>query len=126
MDVSTGVFRTFRNDPARPDSLSSNAVTSVFEDSRGAIWIGTYQGGLNRFEARTETFTHYRHDAADLRSLSGDIVTTLAEGPAGVLWWAPTAAASPAPSPKRVSPCGCATIRRTRRRWPAIPSTRCT
>jgi diguanylate cyclase (GGDEF)-like protein len=86
MDISSGAFRTYRNDPARPDSLSSNAVTTIFEDSRGSLWVGTYQGGLNRFDARSESFAHYRHDPADPRSLSGDIVTTLAEGPAGVLW----------------------------------------
>ena len=31
------------------DGLRSNSVTSVLSDSRGYLWIGTYQG-LNRYD----------------------------------------------------------------------------
>jgi signal transduction histidine kinase/ligand-binding sensor domain-containing protein len=33
------------------DGLSSNNILSIYQDARGAMWIGTGGGGINRFEA---------------------------------------------------------------------------
>jgi signal transduction histidine kinase/ligand-binding sensor domain-containing protein/DNA-binding response OmpR family regulator len=40
-------IKHFRNDPADVNSLSSDLVYSVIEDSRGRIWVGTLGGGIN-------------------------------------------------------------------------------
>ena len=37
----------YRHDPADPASLSSNNVYMTFVDSKGHIWVGTLDGGLN-------------------------------------------------------------------------------
>ena len=47
------------NDPA---SLSDARVRSIFEDSRGRLWVGTYGGGLNRFDRERGVFERFRHD----------------------------------------------------------------
>ncbi|MDR2805400.1 MAG: hybrid sensor histidine kinase/response regulator, partial [Dysgonamonadaceae bacterium] len=55
----------FRKNPDDIYSLSDNAVYSVFEDSKGHIWIGTYGGGLNLIEdsaADKLRFIHYRNN----------------------------------------------------------------
>ena len=39
------------------DGLASNRVRSIYEDERGTLWIGTYDGGLSRF--RDGKFTNY-------------------------------------------------------------------
>ncbi len=44
----------FRHDPADPFSLSHDNVYSVFEDSSGRIWVGTYNGGLNYMEESSD------------------------------------------------------------------------
>ena len=46
------------HDPANPDSLSSNIVTSVFEDKAGIIWVAT-DNGLNSFDKKTGIFKRY-------------------------------------------------------------------
>ena len=44
-------------DPDVPGSLSNGFVTSVREDGRGMIWLGTYGGGLNRYDRATGLFS---------------------------------------------------------------------
>ena len=41
--------------------LDDDKVASLYEDSKGILWLGTVQGGLNRFVKSTNTFTSY-HD----------------------------------------------------------------
>ncbi|HLP13762.1 MAG TPA: two-component regulator propeller domain-containing protein [Flavobacteriales bacterium] len=55
-------------------------VTCIFQDSRGYIWIGTQNGGLNRFDGRT--FVNYNK----LKGLPGNNVMGICEDPAGNLW----------------------------------------
>lgn len=40
----------FKNDPEDPHSLSTNTLMSIWEGERGHLWIGTYGGGMNRFD----------------------------------------------------------------------------
>ena len=60
MDRATGHFKTYRHRKGDPRSLSLDQVFSVMEDSQGRLWIGTEGGGLDLFEAETETFKSYR------------------------------------------------------------------
>ena len=52
------------HDPANPNSFGSHSVSSIGADSRGHLWFGTMDDGLDRFDPATETFTHYRNDSA--------------------------------------------------------------
>ena len=42
---------------------------AIVEDSSGIIWIGTYGGGLNRWDKKTNQFTHFRHDPSNPKTL---------------------------------------------------------
>ena len=79
-------FRVFYPDPADASSLSHSWAEKIYVDRAGTLWVGTHGGGLNRFDAATETFTHFRHDPRDPTSLSHDIVTAILEDHTGVLW----------------------------------------
>ncbi|MDX1614143.1 MAG: two-component regulator propeller domain-containing protein [Candidatus Promineifilaceae bacterium] len=76
----------FENDPQEPSSLSDNTVLALWEDQRGILWAGTAHGGLNRFEADSETFAAYRHDASDEHSIPADRINDVYEDSAGQLW----------------------------------------
>ncbi|MCJ8268568.1 MAG: ATP-binding protein, partial [Psychrosphaera sp.] len=61
-------------------------IYSVFEDSKGDLWVGTERGGLNRFDRDSEQFEHFRHQANVPNSLSHDEVWVITEDAEGVLW----------------------------------------
>jgi signal transduction histidine kinase/ligand-binding sensor domain-containing protein len=78
LDERTGKFTHFNHDPADPNSLSSNLVRALYEDSQGTIWVGTGfafhpspadDGGLNRFDRETGTFTRYLHQPGNSKSI---------------------------------------------------------
>ncbi|MCJ8271076.1 MAG: hypothetical protein MJK04_16950, partial [Psychrosphaera sp.] len=69
-----------------PGSLSHNVVSSLFEDSQGTLWVGTYGGGLNRYQTQQNRFTHFNHDLADLNSLSDDVIMSIYEDKQGAIW----------------------------------------
>lgn len=84
-------FKKFVFDPASKNTISNNGVTALFDDGEQYLWIGTGEGGLNRYEHATETFTHYRHDPQDPLSLSSDNITSIARDKRGRLWIGTTA-----------------------------------
>ena len=50
-------LENFRYSPTDQGSISSNAPTGITEDSHGLIWITTLGGGLNKYDARTNSFS---------------------------------------------------------------------
>lgn len=68
------------------NGLSDNFVWAIFQDRAGALWIGTYGGGLNRFERDSGSWSHYRHDPGNPTSLSNDTVRAVCQDWQGALW----------------------------------------
>ena len=58
-------FTRYLHDPNDPNSLASNYVMSLFEDSRGTFWIGTWNHGLVKMEREKEIFTRYFYDPSE-------------------------------------------------------------
>src|SRR5579859_715302 len=63
--------------------LSNNAVTCVYQDARGFMWFGTYDG-LNRYDGYG--FTVYRTMIGDSNSIPFDNVATIAGDSQHDLW----------------------------------------
>jgi len=85
IDGKDGRYSLFRQGPG-PANLSNSFVTSTVEDRSGDLWIGTYGGGLNRYDPRTRRFTVFRHNPANPESLSNDTVISLMLDHNGVIW----------------------------------------
>ena len=68
MDREKGIFERHPYNPANPQQLGrpplkgvefGDPITFIREDARGAIWIGTYLSGINRYDTGTKKITHY-------------------------------------------------------------------
>lgn len=79
-------FKVFKHIPQDSTSLASNNIQHLYLDSKGALWVGAWQGGFARYHPQTESFTTYRHDAQKSNTLSNDEVTSIVEDPSGYLW----------------------------------------
>jgi signal transduction histidine kinase/ligand-binding sensor domain-containing protein/CheY-like chemotaxis protein len=82
---SEPTFIRYMPNPANPKSLS-NMIVSIYEDKSGTLWIGTWGGGLNKFDREKEIFTYYKHDENDPSSLSNDIIGSIYEDSFETLW----------------------------------------
>jgi signal transduction histidine kinase/ligand-binding sensor domain-containing protein len=79
-------FKHWINEPANPGSLSHNDVRSIYEDRSGVLWIGTWDGGLNKFDREQKKFTYWKNDPLDSHSLSDNSVYSICEDRSDVLW----------------------------------------
>lgn len=79
-------FQAFSHDEFDTLSISDNIIYAIHEDSRGNLWIGTRNGGLNRFHRRKETFQHYRYSPEKKGSLSDNRVQAILDDEEGNLW----------------------------------------
>ncbi len=78
------------NEPEVGTSLAPGPIRSLFEDTSGAIWIGTLTGGLSRLSALPPTTVVYRHAESRPESIAADEVLKLSPGSDG-LWLSTTA-----------------------------------
>jgi signal transduction histidine kinase/ligand-binding sensor domain-containing protein len=77
----------FGNDPNVSTSLNKNGcVTALLKDREGILWVGTFQGGLNKHDPHLTYFDSYRNNPNDFHSLSFNVVTAFAEKPNGDVW----------------------------------------
>ncbi|MCK6639976.1 MAG: ATP-binding protein [Bacteroidia bacterium] len=63
------------------EGLSQSEARSVFQDSRGYLWVGTAGGGVCKFDG--VTFTEYSHK----QGLDGTIISSIAEDSSGNMWF---------------------------------------
>jgi signal transduction histidine kinase/ligand-binding sensor domain-containing protein len=82
LNPRTGDIKSYRHEPGNPSSLSHDVVESLFVDSRGTLWVGTYDA-LNRFDPGTERFQVYRSAVPGLSEYR-----TITEDSGGALWLA--------------------------------------
>ena len=68
------------------DSLSSEHTLALLPDQAGDVWVGTFGGGLNRFETGEGRFSSYQHDATDPGSLGSDNIEVLYQDRSGLVW----------------------------------------
>lgn len=78
-----GIIENYRFDPKVKNSLSNNAVSSLYVDKDSILWIGTYGGGLNKFDIERNRFRNYKIDHLNFMR---NVVLCIFEDSKGILW----------------------------------------
>jgi len=77
----------YANKPGNKNSLSNNSVLSVYADSKGIIWIGTNDNGLNMYDPKTGKFKLFTFDFYNKQSISNNGVISICEDNNSNLWF---------------------------------------
>ena len=93
LDRESGKFKRYSNNPEDPTSLSDNDVRGLYVDSEGTLWVATgmawdldIEGGLNRYDAATDSFERFLHDPNDATTISNNKVRAMFEDSQGNFW----------------------------------------
>ncbi len=74
-DVKQYVHYQYSKEEKRKNSLSSNYITTIFEDSQGTMWFGTYEDGIDMLNSEPDNhvnprFRHFRVEHNKKKSLN--------------------------------------------------------
>jgi serine phosphatase RsbU (regulator of sigma subunit)/ligand-binding sensor domain-containing protein len=59
-------------DKTKGDVFGTQDINSIYEDSKGTIWVGTWQGGLSKYNVETKKIkTYTRNDGLPSMSIQG-------------------------------------------------------
>ena len=81
LDPESGNTSVFMHDPQEPLSISSNHTTTLLVHQE-AIWVGTRDNGLNRFDPESGSFESVNRSDG----LASDYVYGILPAPSGKLW----------------------------------------
>ncbi|UOE47247.1 response regulator [Mucilaginibacter sp. SMC90] len=79
------VFKIYRSEKGKPNTISDNNVTAFTEDAQHNLWIGTLHGGVNILKISTGTFTQFSHYNSINDPLNNNIRILRQDG-AGKIW----------------------------------------
>jgi signal transduction histidine kinase/ligand-binding sensor domain-containing protein/CheY-like chemotaxis protein len=82
-DPKHNTSTSYRHQPSNSNSLANDSVYTIYETSekgKSILWIGTYGGGLDRFDPEKESFKHYTHDPFNSNSIGGNNILCIREG----------------------------------------------
>lgn len=79
-------FQTYRHQSDQPGSLITDIIQHISITHDNGLLIGTWQGGLDRYDLRTNKFFHNRHRPGDSTSISDNSVNFVMQDSRGFVW----------------------------------------
>ncbi|MEL7534536.1 MAG: two-component regulator propeller domain-containing protein, partial [Bacteroidota bacterium] len=86
-DRVNNTYSFIKHAPNRASSIGSNEVLCLFQDSKGEIWTGNWNGGLNKYSASKRSFKTYSPNQSP-QSIGSNNVLAIDEDSNGDLWLA--------------------------------------
>jgi ligand-binding sensor domain-containing protein len=96
MNRKNGTFDRLPYNPIHPDKLSrppvinydpsKDAIVYITEDITGAIWIGTFHNGVNRYDYRTNKVDYYPNFKDSVSGIQTDFGSWAYNSSDGMLW----------------------------------------
>lgn len=80
LDIKTQKFSRFFPDSRNNNSLTSKSIRFIYIDKEGIYWLGTYQGGINKYDKNLSIFHLKQSNLFDKNGLKAPVVTAFAKG----------------------------------------------
>jgi ligand-binding sensor domain-containing protein/signal transduction histidine kinase len=84
LNPKNNTIRTLRHNTEDINSLSSDNIQCLFKDTKGQVWVGTEDAGLNRYNG--SSFKRYTIDENDIFTISSDNIQSIVEDENGYIW----------------------------------------
>lgn len=72
-------FKNYLKNENDKTSITDNDIQCLYEDSQKTLWVGTYGGGLLKYNSNCDCFQQFIHDDEDSTSLSFNEIKTIFE-----------------------------------------------
>jgi PAS domain S-box-containing protein len=88
VDRTTNSVKYFYHDDKNQNSLSNDRIRSLFADSEGTVWVGTYQGGFDKIEENNGKFIfkHFTSDKENSNSVSSNQINIMIQDNQNRIW----------------------------------------
>jgi len=83
-------LKTFNHDPHNNNSLSDHWITLIFETSKGVLWLGTSNSGINIFDKKTNSFSKFKYSPTDTSTITKGPINNIFQDRNGTIWIATT------------------------------------
>jgi DNA-binding CsgD family transcriptional regulator len=81
IDEAGSAYQHFKHNNADSSSISNNEIRSIFQDSKGEIWIGTEGGGINQWLGENRF-----NRISETDGLIANSVMAISEDKSGMIW----------------------------------------
>ncbi|MDN3580335.1 hybrid sensor histidine kinase/response regulator transcription factor [Mucilaginibacter flavus] len=79
LDPVSGKVKRYNHDDRDKFSISSKSIRCIYNDPDGIYWLGTYQGGVDKYDKNLTLFNSKQNNAFDPAGLSAPFVSSFAE-----------------------------------------------
>ncbi len=85
-EIRNEKFTHYKYNPYDPRSLSSDDVSTIYEDINGLVWVGTVGKGLSKYNHTSGKIIHYDREYDNSNSLNSNKIYPIFEDESGILW----------------------------------------
>jgi len=78
IDIKSGKISALFPDSRNRSSLNSKSIRNLFTDKEGILWVGTYQGGVNKYDRNLTLFRLKQSNPFDPNGMKAPVVTSFA------------------------------------------------
>lgn len=76
------ISKIYQRNEHKINSLNNNSILTIYEDKNDILWIGTFGGGLNKFNPQKEDFEHF----TEKEGLSNNVIYGILSDKNNNLW----------------------------------------
>jgi ligand-binding sensor domain-containing protein/signal transduction histidine kinase/DNA-binding response OmpR family regulator len=85
-DPNDGTATNFQKKVHDEQSLSHSSIRSLYLDDKEILWVGTFGGGLNKYDKNQFLFGKYQIYSSENPNLISNVVTSFEEDSSGNIW----------------------------------------